>query len=112
MQRYSLDNINIHMKYKTRAARFYRENLDNIMEGKDLCHPPDISDGQEIEETKSVYGGGITSYGSDDIFQKERKSPSGFKQKFAKGKKKVEAWGMNIGTGIGKLFKKEGYFII
>lgn len=33
MRKYGLEDSSIHTKYKTKAAAYYRDNLDNIVKG-------------------------------------------------------------------------------
>jgi hypothetical protein len=107
LQTFDLCNDNIHHKYKTNAAKFYRENLDNITKGRDVEQPPDFDKGRELFHFQSkMDSGGLMAFGSDDLVQDERQVESGFKQNWEKGKKKMSTWGMSIGRGFNSLVEK------
>ena len=104
---FDLNKDNIHHKYKTHAAKFYRENLDNILNGKDLEQPPDFDKGRELFHFQSKMDtGGLMAFGSDDLVQNERQVESGFKQNWEKGKQKMSNWGISIGKGFNSLVEK------
>ena len=99
LEKYNLKNYNINDKYKTKAVKFYRDNLDKIASGEDLEEPPSIEDGKEILEFKSSFNNdSMSGFGSDDLFRKERKEETTFKDKMISSKRKIEEWGMNMGT--------------
>jgi hypothetical protein len=106
-EKFDLDKDNIHHKYKTIAAKFYRDNLDNILKGNDLNQEPSYDQGREFFQFQSkMDSGGLMAFGSDDLVQDERKVDSGFKENWEKGKKTVSMWGMNIGKGFNSLVEK------
>ena len=101
LNKYDLNQENIHSKYKTNAAKSYRESLDNVLNGKDLEQAPEYDKGRELFEFKSKMDqGGLMGFGSDDLVQSERKVDSGFKDNWEKGKQKMSLWGSNIGKGF------------
>ena len=107
LKKYDLNKDNIHTKYKTNAAKSYRENLDNVLNGKDLEQPPEYQNGKELFKFESkMDSGGLTGFGSDDLVQKERKVDSGFKENWEKGKKTISLWGSNIGKGFNTFISK------
>ena len=107
LQKYKLSDMNIHYKYKTRAARYYRDNLDRILSGEDIEEPPSFKEGNIVEKTTSPFASsGMTGFGSDDLIKPERKEESTFKDKWDESKKKVSGWGMSIGKSVGGWFKK------
>ena len=107
LESFDLIKDNINFKYKTNAAKFYRDNLDNIMNGRDLEMEPSYEKGRELFEFESNIGsGGLMAFGSDDLIQDERKVDSAFKQNWEKGKKKVTTWGLTIGKGFNSIITK------
>lgn len=107
LESFDLQSENINSKYKTKAVKFYRENLDNIQYGRDREQQPNYEQGRELFEFQSkMGGGGIMAFGSDDLVQDERQVDSKFKQNWEKGKQTVSSWGMNIGRGFSSLVAK------
>lgn len=107
LQKYKLSSINIHQKYKTRAARYYRDNLDRILSGEDMEEAPSFKEGNKVEVIQSAFTrSGLTGFGSDDLIKPERKEESSLKDKWDQGKKKMTMWGNSIGKSVGGWFKK------
>ena len=107
LESFDLQSENINSKYKTKAVKFYRENLDNIQYGRDREQQPNYEQGRELFEFQSkMGGGGIMAFGSDDLVQDERQVDSKLKQNWEKGKQTVSSWGMNIGRGFSSLVAK------
>ena len=109
LDKYQIKNMNIHKKYKTKAAKHYREYLDSLCNGSSPGKPPKIDDGKEpFEIRNNNFKIQITGFGSDDMYppKPRKRSKSKFKESWQKGKKKMEEWGTNISKRFGKMFRR------
>lgn len=108
LQKYEIQNMNIHKKYYTKAAEFYRENLSRTILGEDLQPPPDIEEGRICREPKLRVMKYPMGFGSDDLEgPPQPKKEEDFAQKWEKKKKQMEEWGENFSKGFKSLFKKK-----
>ena len=104
---YNLEDLNIHSKYRTGAAKFYRQSLDAKQKGEQPRKRPSEEEGRKVEIPSSTHlMVGTAGFGSDDLRPKKKRSRSRFKEGWEKGKKKVEKWGSKISEKFGKIFKR------
>ena len=109
MQKYEIQNLNIHDKYYTNAAKYYRENLDKIQKGVDLDEPPGLNQGRQVNKPTRKIMKVAAGYGSDDflVSVKKQKKETDFKARWEKSKLKMEEWGDDVSKTFKKWFKKK-----
>jgi len=131
LKEYGIQRMSIHKKYYTKAAKYYRQYLDelvrrgqtNILKGKktngnieeddmeeyEKKNKPDKEEGVKLEGMKNnLLDIKPMGFGSDDMFPKKKKkrSRSRFKEGWEKGKRKMEKWGNSISKKFGKIFRR------
>ena len=108
LQKYEIQNMNIHKKYYTRAARYYRDNLCKTARGEDLQPPPGIEDGRVYQAPHLRVMKVPMGFGSDDMQgppQPTREEE--FREKWERKKRQMEEWGQNFSRGFKGLFKRK-----
>lgn len=108
LKKYKLGTMSIHKKYRTSAAKYYREYLDALENGEVPGQAPELGEGAKVENGSSQHlRVEIQGFGSDDLAPKTKKrSRSRFKEGWEKGKRKMEKWGKNISKKFGKIFRR------
>ena len=70
---YNLDKMSIYTKYKTKAADYYRKQLDSGSNSNFQDAKPSFDEGRKLMET-NYQSGQMQSYGSDDMYGQPEKS--------------------------------------
>jgi hypothetical protein len=107
LEKYELHEASLLSKYKTKAADFYRKNLDLMVEGKNLQKEPDFETGREMMETTKNDKETYFAFGSDDLVKKNRfDSNRILDQNLKKGKETVYKIGNYLSNSMTHIVKK------
>lgn len=109
LERYGLRRAELQKKYRSAAARYYRESLDALEKGASPAEAPSREAGVRVEgpASKPV---AVEGFGSDDLLapgkKPKKRSRSRFKEGWEKSKRKVESWGKGLSKKFGKIFRR------